>query len=177
MSYNNKERNTNEKSLINYLINYLETEKAEDHSSNDVGQRRENITIRIRRSIYDRFNILCHDHGLIKRGHTNIALEGLIFWLIDSRKEQTIVQANLPHFLDKSELQRPTPKAIGKPYEKVEEALGKLRLVLANFEEISKIPNSLEYYLCIAQQFEDLPEAMELKKLSGNLLSKSDFKE
>jgi len=85
--------------LINYLINYLIREKKERRDN-----QRGNLCTRISPQIYQQFDMICRRLGLVKRGRTNVALEGLMAYFVEQyRDHPTIIQQTLTQLFVKAE--------------------------------------------------------------------------
>jgi len=85
--------------LINYLINYLIREKKERRDN-----QRGNLCTRVSPDIYQQFDMICRRLGLVKRGRTNVALEGLMAYFVEQyRDHPTIIQQTLTQLFVKAE--------------------------------------------------------------------------
>lgn len=87
-----------EKLLINTLIHYLIQNQS---------LPRRSTSLRINQTIYEKFFWTCRKLGLLKRGHINVALEGLMQFFVDTYKDTPeVVQTTLlPSKLHKREIE------------------------------------------------------------------------
>jgi len=84
---NNNNNDNNNNSLINTLIHYIMRNKFYE---------RETTSLRINKQVKDDFFFVCRRMGLLVRGHSNIALEGLMKNFVERyRDAPKIVQTTL----------------------------------------------------------------------------------
>ena len=84
-SNNNNERKEN--LLINTLIHYIIQNQS---------LHRETTCLRINKTVYEQFFWACKKLGLLKRGHSNVAIEGLMHFFVDKYTDHPgVVQTTL----------------------------------------------------------------------------------
>lgn len=155
----NEGNTANEKtSLLNYLLTYLTRERREKRESS-----RYSLTTRISPEAYRNFDIICRRLGLVKRGNTNVALEGLITFFVEQyRDHPTVIQQTLTNVFVKAEPHSEVNINVAQKLE-IQMIKRDLTFILKRIEKFAADPSKVQSLRMMTRSLnETLPKALRI---------------